>query len=115
MKTIGFINSHKENEKRIALLPQDLSNSLDLTSNLYFEEGYGTQLGIKDAQYLETGAYITPAGISQIPQGIYFTEKKPPLSGRQKRFLFWSRVRESNPPSRLGKPLYYRYTNPAER
>ena len=26
---------------------------------------------------------------------------------------FWSRVRESNPPSRLGKPLYYRYTNPA--
>ena len=27
--------------------------------------------------------------------------------------LHWSRVRESNPPSRLGKPLYYRYTNPA--
>ena len=26
---------------------------------------------------------------------------------------FWSRIRESNPPSRLGKPLYYRYTNPA--
>ena len=25
----------------------------------------------------------------------------------------WSRIRESNPPSRLGKPLYYRYTNPA--
>ena len=28
--------------------------------------------------------------------------------------LWWSRVRESNPPSRLGKPLYYRYTNPAQ-
>ena len=28
-------------------------------------------------------------------------------------FLVWSRIRESNPPSRLGKPLYYRYTNPA--
>ena len=28
-------------------------------------------------------------------------------------FSFWSRIRESNPPSRLGKPLYYRYTNPA--
>ena len=27
--------------------------------------------------------------------------------------LCWSRIRESNPPSRLGKPLYYRYTNPA--
>ena len=30
-------------------------------------------------------------------------------------FVIWSRVRESNPPSRLGKPLYYRYTNPASR
>ena len=39
--------------------------------------------------------------------------KKPLLSGRQKRFFTWSRIRESNPPSRLGKPLYYRYTNPA--
>ena len=27
--------------------------------------------------------------------------------------FIWSRIRESNPPSRLGKPLYYRYTNPA--
>jgi hypothetical protein len=25
----------------------------------------------------------------------------------------WSRVRESNPPPRLGKPMYYRCTNPA--
>ena len=40
-------------------------------------------------------------------------EKKPLLSGRQRRFLFWSRVRESNPPPRLGKPMYYRCTNPA--
>ena len=30
------------------------------------------------------------------------------------RMVFrWSRVRESNPPPRLGKPLYYRCTNPA--
>ena len=39
--------------------------------------------------------------------------KKPNLSSRQIRLFCWSRVRESNPPSRLGKPLYYRYTNPA--
>ena len=39
--------------------------------------------------------------------------KKEVTFGRQKLLLFWSRVRESNPPSRLGKPLYYRYTNPA--
>ena len=30
-------------------------------------------------------------------------------------FLLWSWIGESNPPSRLGKPLYYRYTNPALR
>ena len=30
-----------------------------------------------------------------------------------RKFLSWSRVRESNPPQRLGKPLYYRCTNPA--
>ena len=27
--------------------------------------------------------------------------------------IFWSRIRESNPPPRLGKPMYYRCTNPA--
>ena len=27
----------------------------------------------------------------------------------------WSRIRESNPPSQLGKLLYYRCTNPAYR
>ena len=27
--------------------------------------------------------------------------------------FLWSRVRESNPPLRLGKRPYYRYTNPA--
>ena len=43
----------------------------------------------------------------------HLVEKKHRLSCRQTVFLFWSRVRESNPPSRLGKPLYYRYTNPA--
>ena len=39
--------------------------------------------------------------------------KKVTFVGRQKWLFSWSRIRESNPPSRLGKPLYYRYTNPA--
>ena len=38
-----------------------------------------------------------------------FKRKDHPTGG----LFFWSRIRESNPPSRLGKPLYYRYTNPA--
>ncbi len=38
-------------------------------------------------------------------------KRRPPLAV----FFFWSRVRESNPPSRLGKPMHYRCTNPAFR
>ena len=30
MRTIGFVNSHKENERRIALLPEDLDKLLVL-------------------------------------------------------------------------------------
>ena len=36
-------------------------------------------------------------------------KKRPPTAV----FSFWSRIRESNPPPRLGKPMYYRCTNPA--
>ena len=38
--------------------------------------------------------------------------------GPQEYFLrpfVWSGVRESDPPPRLGKPMYYRCTNPAEQ
>ena len=61
-----------------------------------------------------------PAGQAQLSTGqLHFDgfdalllcqKEKAPLRGA---FSFWSRIRESNPPSRLGKPLYYRYTNPA--
>ena len=34
----------------------------------------------------------TPAGISHIPQGSYFVEKNPLLSGRQKRVLTCERL-----------------------
>ena len=34
----------------------------------------------------------TPAGISHIPQGSYFVEKNPLLSGRQKRVLKCERL-----------------------
>ena len=46
--------------------------------------------------------------ISQIPSGIYFVEKN-----RHSAAFSWSRVRESNPPLRLGKRPFYRWTNPA--
>lgn len=59
MKTIGFIISHKENEKRRALLPSDLSN-IKNTSSVYLEEGYGDVLGYRDMDYINAGANICP-------------------------------------------------------
>lgn len=57
MRTIGFVKSRKENESRIAILPEDLN--LD-NKNLcvYIENGYGVELGIKDSDYVEKGCHI---------------------------------------------------------
>ena len=58
-------------------------------------------------------------GVSNSPPDCCTAMGSTPFLPRKKEdhrlvvFFIWSRVRESNPPSRLGKPLYYRYTNPA--
>ena len=50
MQTIGFLISHKNNEKRRAILPKDLLNIAN-PENMYFETGYGKCLGIEDEEY----------------------------------------------------------------
>lgn len=57
MKTIGFLISKKENEKRRALISDDLKNIRN-ASYLYFEKGYGEILGHSDEDYRKTGANI---------------------------------------------------------
>ena len=51
MKTVGLIISHKNNEKRRALIPEDLNKITNL-NNLYFERGYGESLGLSDSDYI---------------------------------------------------------------
>ncbi|MDR0921646.1 MAG: N(5)-(carboxyethyl)ornithine synthase [Lactobacillales bacterium] len=58
LKTLGFVNSHKEDEQRIALLPKDLAEVKN-RELIYFEKGYGNRLGIADEEYLALGAHIT--------------------------------------------------------
>ena len=58
MKTMGFINSHKENEKRIAVLPKDLEGLSEISTVLFLEKGYGSNLGILDEDYRAVGAQI---------------------------------------------------------
>ena len=50
MRTVGLVISHKNNEKRRALLPEDLSKINNL-NYLFFEKGYGESVGFKDSDY----------------------------------------------------------------
>ena len=57
MKTIGFVVSHKENERRRALVPSDIKNIRN-QSQVYIEKGYGEVLGFNDVDYMEQGVNI---------------------------------------------------------
>lgn len=57
MKTISFIVSHKENEKRRALIPIDLQR-IKNKSAVYIESGYGGVLGFSDNDYSNFGVNI---------------------------------------------------------
>ena len=57
MKTLGFLISHKDNEKRRALLPRDLMN-VKYADQVYVEKGYGEALRIPDFDYENFGAHI---------------------------------------------------------
>lgn len=54
MKTIGFVISHKENENRRALIPDDISHVKN-KEFLFIEKGYGDVLGYTDDDYLSQG------------------------------------------------------------
>lgn len=54
MKTVGFPISHKENEKRRAIVPEHIKEIRN-AENMYFEYGYGDVLGIPDSEYTALG------------------------------------------------------------
>jgi len=57
MKTVGFPISHKENENRRALIPEDIAK-ISHPELLYFEKGYGNVLGFCDNDYLKFGVNL---------------------------------------------------------
>ena len=59
MKSVGFLLSTKEDEKRRALLPEQI-NRITNKNYLYFERGYGEELGYSDDEYINQGAKILP-------------------------------------------------------
>lgn len=54
MKTVGFVISHKENENRRALVPEDISKVKN-KHLLFIEKSYGDVLGYTDDDYLSQG------------------------------------------------------------
>ncbi|KUO51479.1 MAG: N(5)-(carboxyethyl)ornithine synthase [Desulfitibacter sp. BRH_c19] len=58
MKSMGFLMSTKENEKRRALLPEQISG-IKNKNYLFFERGYGKALGYTDAEYIKQGANVS--------------------------------------------------------
>jgi len=56
-KTMGLLISHKNNEKRRAILPEHV-RLLRNPDKLYFETGYGASIGVSDEAYLQAGAHV---------------------------------------------------------
>lgn len=54
---MGFVISHKNNERRRGLLPEEMK-TIRNCGQLYFEKGYGESVGVEDSQYIEAGAHI---------------------------------------------------------
>ncbi|MCR5050664.1 MAG: N(5)-(carboxyethyl)ornithine synthase [Paludibacteraceae bacterium] len=59
MKTLGFSISHKENELRRALIPEDIA-SIRHKNYIYVECGYGKELGYEDSDYIAAGVNVVP-------------------------------------------------------
>ena len=62
MKTIGFPKSHKENERRIALLPEHVA-IIENKSQVYVETGYGKDLGFTDEDYTRAGVHVADRSV----------------------------------------------------
>lgn len=57
MKTVGLPISHKENERRRALVPEDIGR-IKHPCQVFIETGYGDVLGFSDDDYLNKGIQI---------------------------------------------------------
>lgn len=57
MKTIGLIISHKENEKRRALIPKHIKY-IKHPEYIYIEDGYGDVLGYTNEDYTQYGVNV---------------------------------------------------------
>ena len=74
-KTVGLAIPDKENERRRALLPDDLVR-MSHASSIVVEEGYGLSIGASDEMYAAAGAVVAPRS-TVMSQPIVCTMKSP--------------------------------------
>ena len=55
MRTVGIVIPSYPREKRVALLPKDIS---DFSDEIFVEKGFGSTLGIEDAEYESRGCTV---------------------------------------------------------
>lgn len=58
MRTIGFLISHKAQEGRRAILPQQIKKKVRNPQQLFFETGYGLSVGVEDIEYEKVGSNV---------------------------------------------------------
>ena len=58
MKKVGLLISHKSGERRRAILPNDIKKNVKYPEFLFFEEGYGLSIGVRDDEYSACGCNI---------------------------------------------------------
>lgn len=59
IKSAAFIIPHKKNEKRRALIPQDIASlPNDIRKNIFIETGYGDILGFNNDDFINMGGHI---------------------------------------------------------
>ncbi|MFA6940336.1 MAG: N(5)-(carboxyethyl)ornithine synthase [Clostridiaceae bacterium] len=61
MGSVGFPINDKENEKRRALLLEDIE-FIKNKESLYFQKGYGLPLGVRDEEFIKAGAKVAARG-----------------------------------------------------
>jgi N5-(carboxyethyl)ornithine synthase len=73
--TVGLAIPDKENERRRALLPDDLAK-MTYASSVVVEEGYGLSTGVSDEMYVAAGATVAPRP-AVMSQQVVCTMKSP--------------------------------------
>ena len=105
MPKIGFAKSRMKEERRIALLPIDITKYIEHPEMLYFEKNYGKDLSITDSNYRDVGANVVDRqraySLEILCQPKFCDKDLPFMTGDIKTVFGWMHLNKN-----LEKTLY---------